>query len=238
MRAICWDKPGAQRYRPTQRTDKDRLTLAIAVLASQYGRCDYRRITALLVRTGWMVGKYRVERIWRSERLNFSKKQKPRGRFGSTMDSVCGSDRHIRAMCRATTSRVQRRMMPHPQPDRRVPARVSAHLRGTALVEDEGEQGAGRCHGDERNAGASSIGQRDGGRCQRSVQMACRYGRKAPVHRTNGLIGERLLQIVQLETWRGVPQRETLLLRSKNCVCWLSDGASATTLSGGIPAGI
>ncbi len=54
---------GAQRYRPTQREDEDRLTHAIILLASQYGRYGYRRITALLQRAGWHVGKDRVERI-------------------------------------------------------------------------------------------------------------------------------------------------------------------------------
>jgi putative transposase len=56
---------GTQRYRPTQREDEDRLTQAIIALAKQYGRYGHRRITALLKRTGWQVGKKRVERIWR-----------------------------------------------------------------------------------------------------------------------------------------------------------------------------
>jgi hypothetical protein len=38
-------------------------TQAIVTVASQYGRYGYRRITALLKRTGWRVGKDRVERI-------------------------------------------------------------------------------------------------------------------------------------------------------------------------------
>jgi putative transposase len=50
-------------------------------LASQYGRYGYRRITALLQRSGWQVGKDRVERIWRREGLKVPKKQKPRGRL-------------------------------------------------------------------------------------------------------------------------------------------------------------
>ncbi len=48
---------GTQRYRPTQRDDEDTLTRAIVTLASQYGRYGYRRITALLRRAGWQVGK-------------------------------------------------------------------------------------------------------------------------------------------------------------------------------------
>jgi putative transposase len=54
---------------------------AIIQLASQYGRYGYRRITALLKRVGWRVGKDRVERIWRREGLKVPQKQKPRGRL-------------------------------------------------------------------------------------------------------------------------------------------------------------
>ena len=72
---------GTQRYRPTQRADEDQLTRAIITLAGQYGRYGYRRITALLVRAGWKVGKDRVERIWRREGLKVPQKQKPRGRL-------------------------------------------------------------------------------------------------------------------------------------------------------------
>ncbi|WP_158793820.1 IS3 family transposase [Granulicella sp. L60] len=72
---------GTQRYRPTQREDEDTLTQAIVTLASQYGRYGYRRITALLKRTGWQVGKDRVERIWRREGLKVPQRQKPRGRL-------------------------------------------------------------------------------------------------------------------------------------------------------------
>jgi len=72
---------GTQRYRPTQRDDEDALTQAIVTLATQYGRYGYRRITALLKRTGWRVGKDRVERIWRREGLKVPQKQKPRGRL-------------------------------------------------------------------------------------------------------------------------------------------------------------
>ena len=41
----------------------------------------YRRITALLRRAGWRVGKDRVERIRRCEGLKVPQKQKPRGRL-------------------------------------------------------------------------------------------------------------------------------------------------------------
>ena len=69
------------RYQLTQREDEDALTQAIVELASQYGRYGYRRITALLKRDGWQVGKDRVERIWRREGLKVPQRQKPRGRL-------------------------------------------------------------------------------------------------------------------------------------------------------------
>jgi putative transposase len=50
-------------------------------LTSQYGRYGFRRITALLNRAGWQVGKDRVERIWRREGLKDTQKQKARGRL-------------------------------------------------------------------------------------------------------------------------------------------------------------
>jgi hypothetical protein len=53
---------GTQRYRPIRRDDEDALTQAIVELASRYGRYGYRRITALLKRAGWQVGKDRVEK--------------------------------------------------------------------------------------------------------------------------------------------------------------------------------
>ena len=55
---------------------------AIIQFASQYGRYGYRRITALLQRVGWKVGKDRVERIWRREGLKVPQKQKPHSRLG------------------------------------------------------------------------------------------------------------------------------------------------------------
>ena len=72
---------GTQRFRVIRREDEDALTQAIVQLASQYGRYGYRRITALLKRAGWRVGKDRVERIWRREGLKVPQKQKPRGRL-------------------------------------------------------------------------------------------------------------------------------------------------------------
>jgi len=70
-----------QRYALMARSDDDALTKDIVHLAGQYGRYGYWRIMALLNERGWLVGKGRVQRIWRREGLKVPKKQKPRGRL-------------------------------------------------------------------------------------------------------------------------------------------------------------
>jgi putative transposase len=60
-------------YLLIQRVDEDALTRDIIMLPSQYGRYDYRRITALLRTAGW---KDRVQRIWRREGLKVLEKTK------------------------------------------------------------------------------------------------------------------------------------------------------------------
>ena len=72
---------GTQRYEPVHRLDEDALTQAIIAMAANYGRYGYRRITALLRRAGWQVGKDRVQRIWRREGLKVPQKQRPRRRL-------------------------------------------------------------------------------------------------------------------------------------------------------------
>jgi putative transposase len=72
---------GTQRYEVIYRSDEDVLTREIVALASEYGRCGYRRITALLRDRGWHVGKDRVQRIWRREGLKVPQKQRPRRRL-------------------------------------------------------------------------------------------------------------------------------------------------------------
>lgn len=61
--------------------DEERLTADIIDLATEFGRYGYRRITALLNRSGWQVNHKRVERIWRREGLKVPKKQPKRGRL-------------------------------------------------------------------------------------------------------------------------------------------------------------
>lgn len=53
----------------------------ITVLASQYGRYGYRRITAILKNEGWKVNHKRVERLWRREGLKVPRKQPKRRRL-------------------------------------------------------------------------------------------------------------------------------------------------------------
>ena len=79
--ALLRQPRGTQRYVPTQREDENALTQAIVSLASEFGRYGYRRVTALLQRQGWAVGKDRVQRIWRREGLKVPQKQRPRGRL-------------------------------------------------------------------------------------------------------------------------------------------------------------
>jgi putative transposase len=61
------------------RSDDVALTGDIIALAAKYGRCGYRRITALLRAAGWVVNAKRVERIWRQEGLKVPSRQPPQG---------------------------------------------------------------------------------------------------------------------------------------------------------------
>jgi putative transposase len=70
-----------QRKAPTKPDDEAVLTSDIIELARRYGRYGYRRVTALLRSSGWLVNKKRVERIWRREGLKVPAKQPKRGRL-------------------------------------------------------------------------------------------------------------------------------------------------------------
>ncbi len=58
-----------QRHEPLVQDDEQALTNDIVGLATRFGRCGYRRVTALLRDAGWLVNHKRVERIWRREGL-------------------------------------------------------------------------------------------------------------------------------------------------------------------------
>ena len=61
--------PVHPRYEPTGYGYEQILTDDIILLASDFGRYGYRRITALLQHSGWKVNYKRVERIWGREGL-------------------------------------------------------------------------------------------------------------------------------------------------------------------------
>jgi putative transposase len=70
-----------QRREPAVLDDEPRLVERMVELATQYGRCGYRRITALLRAEGFKVNHKRVERLWRREGLKVPQKQPKRGRL-------------------------------------------------------------------------------------------------------------------------------------------------------------
>jgi transposase InsO family protein len=70
-----------QRRAPRGREDDGRLTADIIALARQYGRCGYRKVTALPRAEGWGVNAKRVERIWKREGLKVPPRQPKRGRL-------------------------------------------------------------------------------------------------------------------------------------------------------------
>ena len=63
------------------RDDEQALTNDIVGLATRFGRYGYRRIIALLRRSGWVVNHKRVERIWLREGLKVPARQPRRGRL-------------------------------------------------------------------------------------------------------------------------------------------------------------
>ena len=69
------------RHEPVVRDDEQALTDDIVGLATRFGRYGYRRIAALLRRSGWVVNHKRVERNWRREGLRVPARQPRRGRL-------------------------------------------------------------------------------------------------------------------------------------------------------------
>lgn len=72
---------GNQRREAVRQDDEEALRADIIRLARLYGRYGYKRITALLRASGWVVNHKRVERIWREEGLKVPQRQKKRGRL-------------------------------------------------------------------------------------------------------------------------------------------------------------
>lgn len=70
-----------KRYVPREDIFKEKLRERIIYFAKLYGRYGYRKITELLNREGWNVGKDRVHRIWREDGLQVPQKQPKRARL-------------------------------------------------------------------------------------------------------------------------------------------------------------
>jgi putative transposase len=71
-----------QRKVPCGAPDEERLTEDIIELTRTHGRYGYRMITGLLNNAGWHVNHKRVERIWRREGRETSRRNRRR-RVGS-----------------------------------------------------------------------------------------------------------------------------------------------------------
>jgi len=70
-----------KRYIPRENQYRELLRERVIYFAKLYGRYGYRKVTGLLRRDGWNVGKDRVYRIWREEGLQVPQKQPKRGRL-------------------------------------------------------------------------------------------------------------------------------------------------------------
>jgi transposase InsO family protein len=76
-----------QRYQPDQMERDRALTAEMKVLARRYPRYGYRRITAKLRQSGWVVNKKRVQRIWRKESLQVPYRRTFKKAKGSSRNS-------------------------------------------------------------------------------------------------------------------------------------------------------
>ena len=194
---------GTQRYITTQRDDEDGLTRAIVQLASQYGRYGYRRITAVLQRAGWNVGRDRVQRIWRREGLKVPAKQKPRGRLWLN-DGSCVRLRPEHAEP-CMELRLCQRLHPRwtypsaADADRRVHPEVSGTAGGTTAEQLRSDRNVGGRDAGARSAGAHPLGQWARVRGAEAAAVAIGRGSQDAVHRTRQSLGERLLRELQRE---------------------------------------
>jgi hypothetical protein len=185
-------------------------------LASQYGRYGYRRITALLQRAGWHVGKDRVERIWRREGLKVPKKQKPRGRLwlndGSCVRlrpqhanhvwsydfvSVKTHDGRTMRMLNLIDEHTRESLLVRPE-RRWSNAKVIEHLADVMVVKGVPEH--------IRSDNGPEFFAKD------LRKWLADTGAKTLYIEPGSPRGKRLLRIVQLEAARRVPERRDLLL--------------------------
>lgn len=78
---------GTQRYENKINSFKEKLRERVIYFAKLYGRYGYRKVTGLLNREGWEVGKDRVFTIWREEGLQIPQKQPKRARLWLNAES-------------------------------------------------------------------------------------------------------------------------------------------------------
>ena len=77
----------SQRYRPLTDEEEKRLIAEMLALVGQHPRYGYRRIWALLRRSGWRVNRKRIYRLWVQEGLKVPQKQRKRRRLGHSENS-------------------------------------------------------------------------------------------------------------------------------------------------------
>ena len=202
---------GTQRYQLTQREDEDALTRAIAEFASQYGRYGYRRITALLKRDGWQVGKDRVERIWRREGLKVPQRQKPRGRLwfndGSCVRLRPEHANHVWSYDFVSAKTYDGRTV-------RMLNLIDEHSRECLMIRSERRWSSAKVIEALADVmvtkGVPEHLRSDNGPefvAIGSAQVARRYGCEDGLHRAGKPVGERLLRKLQLEAAGRVPER-------------------------------
>src|ERR1017187_4576538 len=195
-------------------------TRAIVEFASLYGRYGYRRITALLKRDGWQVGKDRVERIWRREGLKVPQKQKPRGRLWFN-DGSCVRLRPEHANHVWSYDFVSART--HDGRTVRMLNLIDEHSRECLMIRPERRWSSAKVI--EALADVMVMkGVPEHLRSDNGPEFVARDLRKwlrrcgggAGLYRTRKPMGERLLRELQLEATGRVPERRDLLLDERD----------------------
>ncbi len=170
-------------------------------MATSFGRCGYRRITALLQHSGSYVKHKRVERIWRREGLKVPGKQPNRGRLwlndGSCVRLRPKWPNHVWAydfvLMRTQDGRAVRLLAVIDEFTRECLAiRADRHIRLSDVIETlaglMARRGCTRSNGPELTA--------------RDTKIASRGGSKNAVHRTWLTLGERLRREFHREAQR------------------------------------
>jgi hypothetical protein len=192
---------GKQRCQPPHRTAEDALTQDIIMLPSEFGRYGYRRITVLLQARGWAVGKDRVQRIWRRERLESAAEP-------ASMRAVVAELWFLlAAKTRASESRPELRLLLRHDPrwqddmrvddDRRIHAGVPGDSCGSEAREIRSNLSAGGRDAVPENPGEHSFG-RWPSVCGESAEVVTgQIGDWDPVDRTGKPQGKRVLRNLQ-----------------------------------------